>query len=109
MLQTPERKELFAIEVYRKEDTNRIRKSLFQHLLALVEGQPSKMFGLNHGSRILCVFETENNKLNVMKRLCEDERFTNAKEHFLFTTSEELKHNVFENRELFDGKKTNLF
>ncbi|MET3539049.1 hypothetical protein [Chryseobacterium limigenitum] len=37
MLQTPIRKELYAIEVYRKEDTNRIHKSLFQHLMTLAE------------------------------------------------------------------------
>ena len=45
-----------------------------------------------------------------MKRLLEDERFTeNAKPHFLFKTLDELKQEVFEDWELFDGEKTNLF
>jgi len=109
MLQTPKRKELYAVEIYRKEDTNRIHKSLLQHLMALVQGQPSTMFDLNHGSRILCVFETESSKLNAMKRICEDKRFANAKKHFLFGVWEELKNNVFENWLLFDEEKTNLF
>ena len=40
----------------------------------------------------------------------EDERFTeNAKPHFLFKTLDELKQEVFEDWELFDGEKTNLF
>lgn len=44
-----------------------------------------------------------------MKRLREDERFTQAKSYFLFKTMDELKQEVFENWELFDGEKVNLF
>ena len=109
MLQTKFRKELFAIELYRGEDTSRVHKSLFHHLQALAEGQPSKMCGLNYGSRVLCIFESANNKLMVMKRLCEDERFTQAKSYFLFKTLDELKHNVFEDWGLFNGEMVNLF
>lgn len=110
MLQTPNRKELFAIEMYRWGDTNRVHKSLFHHLQALIEGQPSILFGLNHWSRVLCVFELENYKKMAIKRLMEDERFTeNAKPHFLFKTLDELKQEVFEDWELFDGEKTSLF
>ena len=109
MLQTQVRKELFAIELYRGEDASRVHKSLFHHLQALAEGQPSKMCGLNYGSRVLCIFESANNKLMVMKRLCEDERFTQAKSYFLFKTIDELKQEVFENWELFDGEMVNLF
>lgn len=109
MLQTQFRKELFAIEFYRGEDTSRVHKSLFHHLQALAEGQPSKLFRLNYGSRVLCIFESENNKLMVMKRLCEDERFNHAKSYFLFKTLDELKQEVFENWEVFDGEKVNLF
>ena len=67
------------------------------------------MFGLNHGSRILCIFETENGKLNVMKRLNEDGRFTEARLHFLFKTIGEVRENVFVGRQLFDGEIVNLF
>ena len=67
------------------------------------------MFGLSHGSRILCIFETENGKSNVMKRLNEDTRFTEAKRHFLFKTIEEVRENVFEGWVLFDGEIVQLF
>lgn len=109
MLETPTRKELYAVEVFNGNDTNRVHKSLLHHLKALSIGQPSKMFGLHYGSRILCVFETENGKLNVMKRLNEDERFREGRLHFLFKTVQEVRENVFDGRELFDGEKTKLF
>ncbi len=83
--------------------------SLLQHLKALSEGQPSKIFKLQYGSRVLCIFETENNLVNVMKRLQEDERFKNSKSYFLFKTLEEVKENVFEEWWLFDGEKVRLF
>ncbi|MET3536743.1 hypothetical protein [Chryseobacterium limigenitum] len=45
-----------------------------------------------------------------MKRLLEDERFTHeAKPHFLFKTLDELKREVFEDWELFDGTQVKLF
>ena len=109
MLETPQRKELYAVEVFNGNDTNRVHKSLLQHLKALSVGQPSKMFGLDYGSRILCIFETEKGKLNVMKRLNEDTRFTEAKRHYLFKTIGEVRENVFDRWELFDGEKTSLF
>ena len=109
MLETPKRKELYAIEVFNGNNTYRVHKSLLHHLKALSVGQPSKMFGLSHGSRILCVFETENAKLNVMKRLNEDARFSEAKLHFLFKTIQEVRKNVFEEWQLFDGELVTLF
>ena len=109
MLETPQRKELYAIEVFNGNNTHRVHKSLLHHLKALSVGQPSKMFGLSHGSRILCIFETENAKLNVMKRLNEDGRFSEAKHHFLFKTIHNVRENVFEEWELFDGEIVQLF
>lgn len=109
LLQTPNRKELYAVEMYNGNDTNRVQQSLLHHLKALSLGQPSKMFDLNYGSRVLCIFESENHKVHVMKRLCEDERFVQAKSYFLFKTLEEIKQQVFEGWGLFDGEKVNLF
>lgn len=109
MLQTPNRKELFAIEMYRWDDTQRVHKSLFHHLQALSEGQPSKLYGLDYGSRVLSIFQHESYKKMAMKRLLEDSRFASGKKHFLFKSLEELELNVFEGWELFDGEKTNLF
>ncbi len=109
MLQTPKRKELYAIEVFNGNNTNRVHASLLQHLKALSVGEPSKMFKLQYGSRVLCVFETENNMVSVMKRLQEDGRFKKSKPYFLFKTLEQVKTDVFEGWWLFGGEKVGLF
>lgn len=109
MLQTQNRKELYAIEVFNGINVQRVHQSLLQHLLALKDGQPSKQFELDYGSRILCVFELESCKIQVVKRLCGDEHFAFAKEYFLFKTLDEVKENVFEEWQLFDGGKANMF
>jgi hypothetical protein len=109
MLQTPKRKELYAIEVFNGNNTNRVHSSLLQHLKALSFGQPSKQFKLNYGSRVLCVFESKNNMVSVMNRLNEDERFNKSKPYFLFTTLKEMKVNFFEGWSLFGGEKVGLF
>ncbi|HCQ14361.1 MAG TPA: hypothetical protein DIU01_14070 [Flavobacterium sp.] len=109
MFQTPIRKELYAIEIFNGMNVQRVHTSLLKHLLALKEGEPSKQFGLEYGSRILSIFELETCKTQTIKRLFEDERFAFAKEYFLFKTLDELKENVFEGWELFDGEKIKLF
>lgn len=109
LLKTFAREELYAIEMYNGNDTHRVHGSLFQHLQALKKGQPSRQFGLKYGSRVLCVFEFDVYKVQAMKRLMEDERFANAKKHFLFKSLEELKTEDFFEWRLFDGKKTGLF
>lgn len=96
MLQTPKRKELYAIEVFNGNNTSRVHLSLLQHLKALSVGEPSKMFKLQYGSRVLCIFESKNNMISVMKRLQEDERFKKSKPYFLFKTLEEMKADVLE-------------
>lgn len=109
MLQTSTRKELYAIEVFNGMNVQRVHQSLLQHLLALKDGQPSKQFELEYGSRVLCVFELESCKIQVIKRLFEDERFTFVKEYFLFKTLDEINENVFEGWLLFDGTATTIF
>ncbi|MCF2220995.1 hypothetical protein H9Q08_17050 [Chryseobacterium sp. PS-8] len=109
LLKTPAREELYAIEMYNGNDTHRVHGSLFQHLQALKKGQPSRQFELEYGSRVLCVFEFDAYKVQAMKRLAEDERFANAKKHFLFKSLEELKTQDFFEWRLFDGEKTGLF
>ncbi len=109
MLQTPRREELYAVEMYNGDDTHRVHGSLFAHLQALNNGQPSKQFGLDYGSRVLCVFEKENYKILAMKRLSEDSRFESAKSHFLFKSLDELDVDSFFDWLLFDGTKGSLF
>ncbi|MDI1256728.1 MAG: hypothetical protein PSV16_11570 [Flavobacterium sp.] len=109
LLSAPRREELYAIEMYNGNDTNRVHNSLFAHLQALNNGQPSKQFGLNYGSRVLCVFEFDNYKNLAMKRLSEDKRFASAKSYFLFKSLEELGVDDFFDWWLFDGTKGSLF
>jgi len=109
MLQTSARKELYVIEMFNGMNVQRVHNSLLQHLMALKDGQPSRLFELEHGSRVLSVFELETCKNQTIKRLFEDERFAFAKEYFLFKTLDQLKENVFEGWELFEGEKVKLF
>lgn len=109
MLETENRKELYAIEVFNGMNVQRVHGSLLQHLLALKDGQPSRQFELDYGSRVLCVFELDSCKTQVMKRLCEDEHFAFAKEYFIFKTLDEVKENVFDGWWLIDGTTIKLF
>jgi hypothetical protein len=109
VLETARRKELYAIEMYNGDDTQRVHQSLFAHLKALNNGQPSGQFGLAYGSRILCVFEWENYKQMAMKRLKEDARFSSAKAHFLFRSLEELNSATFREWQDFEGNRVQLF
>lgn len=109
MLQTQNRRELYAIEVFNGMNVQRVHQSLLQHLLALKDGQPSKQFELEYGSRVLCIFELDSCKIQVMKRLFQDEHFAFAKEYFLFKALDEVKENVFDGWEFFDGKVVKLF
>ncbi len=109
MLKTPGSPQLYALEMYNGDDTQRVHNSLRAHLSALKHGQPSLQFGMDYASRVLCVFEHEVYKIQLMKRLCEDEGFANAKDLFLFKSLEELKTEMFFEWRLFDGHKTELF
>ncbi len=109
LIRTKRREELYAIEMYNGDDTNRVHQSLFGHLQALKNGQPSRQFGLDYGSRVLCVFEKDIYKFKAMKRISEDPRFASSKAHFLFKSMEELQLENFFEWWLFDGGKVGLF
>jgi hypothetical protein len=109
MFQTSIRKELYAIEMFNGMNVQRVHSSLLQHLMALKDGQPSRLFELEYGSRVLCVFELESCKNQTIKRLNEDERFAFAKEYFLFKTLDKVKENVLKGWELIGGKDGKLF
>lgn len=109
VLQTNRREELYAIEMYNGNDTNRVYGSLFAHLQALNNGQPSEQFGLEYGSRVLCVFEKQIYMVQAMKRIFEDARFEIAKPYFLFKSLEELSVEPFFDWWFFDGTKASLF
>lgn len=109
LLQTERRAELYCVEVYMDDDTSRIHNSLFGHLQALRNGQPSRQFGLNYGSRVLCIFDKPVYKQQAMERLREDPRFGSSKAHFLFKTMEEVKAGKLDQWKLFDGTKTGLY
>lgn len=91
------------------DDTSRIHSSLFGHLQALRNGQPSRQFGLDYGSRVLCIFDKPTYMKQAIIRLQEDPRFASSKAHFLFKTMEEVKAGELDQWELFDGMKVGLF
>lgn len=90
------------------DDTSRIHTSLFGHLQALQNGQPSRQFGLDYGSRVLCIFDKPIYMKQAMARLLEDPRFASSKGHFLFKTMEEVKSGELDQRELFDGERVEI-
>ena len=93
----------YCLEVYMDDDTSRIHNSLFGHLQALQNGQPSRQFELDYWSRVLCVFDKPVYMKQTMTRLQEDPRFASSKAHFLFKTMEEVKAGELDQWELFDG------
>ena len=109
LLQTQRREELYALEMFNGSDTHRVHNSLFGHLQALKNGQPSRQFLLKHGSRVLCVFEKESYMHLAMKRIAEDPRFASSKAHFLFRSLEQMTEKNFSEWCLFDGVKVGLF
>lgn len=108
LLQTKRRTELYCVEVYMDDDTSRIHSSLFGHLQALRNGQPSRQFGLDYGSRVLCIFDKPTYMKQAMIRLQEDPRFASSKAHFLFKTMEEVKAGELNEWELFDGERVGV-
>jgi len=109
LLGGPRREELYALEMFNGGNTDRVHGSLFAHLQALNHGQPSKQFGLQYGSRVLCVFENENYKRLAMDRINADPRFKKAKTHFLFKSISQMGVDQFFDWQLFDGSDTCLF
>lgn len=108
LLQTKRRTELYCVEVFNDDDTSRIHNSLFGHLQALRNGQPSRQFGLDYGSRVLCIFDKPVYKEQAMQRLKEDPRFVSSKAHFLFKTMAEIKAGELDQWELFDGERVGM-
>ena len=56
---TPKKRVLCLLEVYRGIDTGRVIRQLEWHLLALEHGLPSLQYGFQSANKVLLVFETE--------------------------------------------------
>lgn len=109
MLDCPRRDELYSLEVFLDKNVARITKSISQHLRALQHGQPSEQYGLDYGSRVLCVFKHKSVQLNVMEKLSQDSEYAETKAHFLFKSLDELETEKFFDWSYFDGTDTSLF
>ncbi|PTT76394.1 MULTISPECIES: hypothetical protein [unclassified Chryseobacterium] len=109
MLNTPWREEIYTLEVFLDRNTARILKSLSLHLKALQRGMPSEQYGLDYGSRILCVFKHKAVLNNIMEKICGNPDFSQTKAHFLFKSMDELETEKFFDRQFYDGTEASLF
>ncbi|MES2387824.1 MAG: hypothetical protein V4543_07460 [Bacteroidota bacterium] len=91
---------LFAIEMYNGKDTGRVERQLYQHLVALAEGQLVANVAREHkhdkGYRILCVFEFLPQLQVAWQRLNANPDYGDAKEYFLAKPLEDLKKQPFQ-------------
>jgi len=75
---------IFTFEMYRGKDTKRVLKQFIKHLKALHEWLPSKVFNKKIGSKVLCLFNTREAMINVIKRFTQDSKFNNFDNLFIF-------------------------
>lgn len=108
MLETPERKHLFLLEVYNGNDTKRVMEQLEKHLVAIGEGSPSIKYNFDRGNFLAVVFDTPEAKNAVIKRMQETQKFKEFKNHFRFKTIADFKNSFYDAWELFDGSKVNF-
>lgn len=76
--------QIITFEIYRGKDTKRVLKQFVSHLQALTEGLPSKAFNKKIGSRVLCLFDTKEAMISVIKRFNQDSKFHNFDNLFIF-------------------------
>ena len=108
MLETPERKHLFLLEVYNGMDTKRVLEQLEKHLVAIADGSPSLKYNFDRGNFVAVVFDSLEAKNAVMKRMGETPKFKEFKNHFKFRTIADFKNSFYDGWELFDGIKVNF-
>lgn len=95
---------LFLFEQHNGVDTKRILNQILKHCIALEEQAVSKRFNFEKSHRVAVIFEFENQKNSVIKRLQEIESFKIFNNHFIFKTNEELQNDFFNNWTLSNGE-----
>ena len=105
---------LFVIEMYNGKDTGRVERQLYQHLVALAEGQlvanVSREYKHSKGYRVLCVFEFLPQLQVAWQRLADNPDYEDAVEYFLAKPLDSLKKHPFQKGWLnFYGEKVDLW
>ena len=75
---------IFTFEIYRGNDTKRVLKQFNNHLKALNQGLPSKVFNKKIGSKVFVLFDTINAMNSVIQRFSTDSKFRNFDNLFIF-------------------------
>lgn len=108
MIDTGERRHLCLLEVYNGMDTKRVHGQLLKHTTAIAEGSPSVKYNFDRSNFVAVVFDTEEAKNAVMRRLREDAHFKEFLRHFRFKTIADFKKSFYYDWSLFDGSKVNF-
>lgn len=86
-------KTLYLLELYADKNTIRILEQLAKHAKAISLGTASKKFDMTVNPFVLSVFEHESIKEAVIKRLKQNDRFTNLSKLFFFATLADVQGN----------------
>ncbi len=108
MIDTGERRHLCLLEVYNGMDTKRVHGQLLKHTTAIAEGSPSVKYNFDRSNFVAVVFDTEEAKTAVMRRIREDAHFKEFLRHFRFKTIADFKKSFYDDWSLFDGSKVNF-
>lgn len=82
---------LYLLEMYNGKDTLRTLQQLAKHVKAIALGTASQKFDIKSNPIVLCAFEYDSSKIAVIKRLKQNERFTNMRSLFFFATLEQVQ------------------
>jgi len=86
---------IFTFEIYRGNDTKRVLKQFNNHLKALNQGLPSKVFNKKIGSKVFVLFDTINAMNSVIQRFSTDSKFRNFDNLFIFNYLDNWTLNMY--------------
>jgi len=95
---------IFTFEIYRGNDTKRVLKQFNNHLKALNQGLPSKVFNKKIGSKVFVLFDTINAMNSVMQRFSTDSKFINFDNLFIFNYLDNWTLNMYNWIDCYNNK-----
>jgi len=95
---------IFTFEIYRGNDTKRVLKQFNNHLKALNQGLPSKVFNKKIGSKVFVLFDTINAMNSVIQRFSTDSKFRNFDNLFIFNYLDNWYLNMYNWTDCYNNK-----
>ena len=95
---------IFTFEIYRGNDTKRVLKQFNNHLKALNQGLPSKVFNKKIGSKVFVLFDTINAMNSVIQRFATDSKFRNFDNLFIFNYLDNWTLNMYNWIDCYNNK-----